>query len=114
MFTQIADFIGPETQAELVAAFGSSILLPQPDEVGVEDIESVNGLVTGQHVWYKLWLFGIVVDNDVTLQRSCGDLWRPDGKIANGYYVPDDEDSELSLIDIDHPPTVDVAWDSRP
>ena len=43
-------------------------------------------MVTGQHYWHALWLFGIILDDD-------GD-----------WYIPDDEDSLLSLVTIDNPP----------
>lgn len=113
MEMQLTDYVGPETTAELIAAFGSNVLVPQPDEVGVEEyISQTVGLVTGYSVWHRLWLFGLVEDKDVVAQRSCGDLWRPAGRIANGYYIPDDEDSELTLTTIDNPPS--GAWDARP
>ena len=51
-------------------------------------------MVTGQHHWHALWLFGIILDDD-------GD-----------WYIPDDEDSLLSLVTIDNPPQ--GAWDARP
>lgn len=109
--TQLADFVGPETVKEMIRAFGSDVVIPQPVEDGVEDISSPVGLVTGEHIWDMLWRFGIVVDNDVQRQRSCGDLWRPDGRIANGYYIPDDEDTEYPCYSIDSPPPK-VAWDA--
>lgn len=51
-------------------------------------------MVTGAHYWHAMWLFGIILDDD-------GD-----------WYIPDDEDSLLSLVTIDNPPQ--GAWDARP
>ena len=109
MQTTFADVIGPEMAADIIAAFGSDALLPSPIEDGVMDISSPVGLVTGEHVWYRLWLFGLVESSDVVRQRSCGDLWRPDGRIANGYYIPDDDDT---MVSIDNPPQ--GVHDARP
>ena len=115
MMTTLADFVGPEFRQDMLRSFGTDMLLPSPDEVGDWDKDySPNGLTTGEYLWDTLWRFGLVEDKDVVSQRSCGDLWRPDGRIANGYYIPDDEDSEVSLVSIDSPPVVDTAWDARP
>ncbi len=111
MMSPVADYIGPETTADLVAAFGSSVLLPsvpERDPTESKREREENGMVTGEHLWRRLWLFGLIEDTDVVSQRSCGDLWRPEGRIANGYYIPDDEDTEVS---IDNPPN--GVWDAR-
>lgn len=108
MMMQITDYVGPETTAELIAAFGTDILRPSVPERDTMDINN-DGMVTGYHIWHRLWLFGLIEDEDVVKQRSCGDLWRPDGRVANGYYIPDDDDTEIS---IDNPPQ--GVYDARP
>lgn len=103
----LADVIGPETRQDMIRAFGSDVFIPQPLEEGTVDIKDT--LVTGSHVWYKLWLFGLIEDQDVVSTHGCGDLWRPYGRIANGYYIPDDIDTNVS---IDNPP--EGVYGARP
>ncbi len=76
----------------------------------MEYVSEPAGLVTGEHIWKELWLFGLIEDDAVT---DLGCLWQPDGHIENGYYLPDDHDTEYQCIDIDHPPS-EGAWDARP
>ena len=71
---------------------------------------NANDLVTGEHVWHELWLFGLIEDDAVT---DLGCLWQPEGHIENGYYFPDDLDTEYPIIDIDNPP-MQGAWDAIP
>jgi hypothetical protein len=108
MMTQFADAIGPEMLKELQATFGSDVVIPPHSD----EVRECGGYTTGEYLWDTLWRFGIVVDNDVASQRSCGDLWRPDGRIANGYYVPDDEDTSIEVYSIDNPPPK-VDWSAK-
>lgn len=108
----LSEYITHEERAMLTAALGTEVLLPsvpERDMMGKEEYDIYSTLVTGTHVWHKLWLFGLIEDQDVVKQRSCGDLWRPYGRIANGYYVPDDEDTEISIF---NPP--EGVHDARP
>jgi hypothetical protein len=66
-----------------------------------DEVERMVGFTTGEHLWDAMWRFGLVEDKDVVQQRNCGNLWRPDGRIANGYYVPDDDDTEVSLVTLE-------------
>jgi hypothetical protein len=54
-----------------------------------------------ERIWYSLWLYGIVIDDDSNL-ASLGNYWNPDGDLTvkPSYYVPDDE---LSTITLDGP-----------
>ena len=58
-------------------------------------------LSSAERVWEEIELFCIIVDNDVT---NLGCLWQPKGRIANGYYVPDEHDTTYRTITIDTPP----------
>ena len=57
-----------------------------------------------ERVWHSLWLFGIVIDDDLNL-ASLGNYWNPEGDYAikPGYYVPNDEDTMVSLVNLDGP-----------
>jgi len=111
----LRDSLSPEQLAELAQSFGLD-LEPSDYVAGafIEDewLDKRMGYTTGSHLWDRAWRFGIVVDNDVLPQL--GDLWRPNGRLTSGYYVPCDYDTDVSVIDIDHPPLVDAAWDARP
>jgi hypothetical protein len=74
-------------------------MLPIPDEIGEWD-----SLVTGEHLWHALWLFGLIEDQAVT---RLGNLWMPDGRIENDYYIPDDEDTSIEVT-LFNPPKVDA------
>lgn len=67
----------------------------------------MSSLITNQtRIWHELWLFGIVVDDDLELESLKGfyvDPNWPDERRA-GYYVPDDK---LSTIVLDGPSRVD-------
>jgi len=111
----IADSLGPEFLQELL----DNNLLPSPDEVGMMDINDdiidefihqAVGLVTAEHLWDALWRFGIILDDDAAKVINLGSFWRPEGTLDTRYYVPDDDDTEIS---IDHPPSEDVAWDAK-
>jgi len=112
----IADSLGPQFLREL----SDANLLPSPVEDGVTDIEYISeadeyinqtvGLTTGEHLWDALWRFGIILDDDAAKVVNLGSFWRPERTLDSRYYVPDDEDTEIS---IDHPPKVDVAWDAK-
>ena len=103
----IADCLGPQFLKEL----SDADIIPSPLEEGMMDINtSPNGLVTGQHVWDALWRFGIILDDDAAKVVNLGSFWRPEGTLDTRYYVPDDDDTPIS---IDHPPSVDVAWDAK-
>ncbi len=75
-----------------------------------QQTESVCGYTTGQHSWYECWLFGIIVDDTV---GQLGGYWQPDGRIANGYYFPSEEDIEIEITCFS-PPVQDAAYDARP
>ena len=68
----------------------------------------------GLQPWHKVWLFGLILEEDTAKVYRLGNYWRPEGTVANDYYIPDDYDTEYRTIDLDHPPTEDVAWDARP
>ncbi len=108
MMATLADYVGPEFKADLIRAFGSDVFIPNPvEDGGWEDTEDTDyiashfGWTTGQYLWYTAWLFGLVLDADVQAQRSCGDLWRPNGRIESAYYIPDDYDTPLELCSMD-------------
>jgi hypothetical protein len=110
--TTVQDSLSPEILAELAQSFGlelqASDYITDGDLI-YDEIERMVGLTSGEYLWDAMWRFGIVVDDDVARQRSCGDLWRPDGHIASGYYVPDDYDTEVSLITLDDSVAVEEA-----
>ena len=102
--TMIQDSLSPEILAEIAQSFGLDYSPLDYLTVGsfIEDeVERMVGFTTGEHLWDTMWRFGLVEDKDVVQQRSCGNLWRPDGRIANGYYVPDDDDTEVSLVTLE-------------
>ena len=110
----IADSLAPE----VLEMLGSQFLeeLDEWDAVNVvdwygSDIEDVCGYRTGASLWHSLWLFGIVLEDNVF--SSLGNCWQPDGVVANGYYIPDDFDTSIPLVSIDQPPMVAVAWDAK-
>ena len=74
------------------------------------DTEYLCGFTTGEHLWRDAWLYGIIVDDGV---RSLGGYWKPEGRIANGYYFPDPEDVSIEVT-VFNPPTVNLAYDARP
>jgi hypothetical protein len=83
----------------------------------IEDewLEALMGFITSSHLWDAMWRFGIVLDDDAAKVVRLGSYWRPDGGLLDTrYYVPDDYDTTVSCIDIDHPPMEDAAWDARP
>lgn len=109
MFSTIADVVGPETIKDLISLYPSVCetdttddMMTYPDEVWEWILQTI-GLVTGAHQWDVLWRFGLVLDSDTAAQRNCGDLWRPHGRIESSWYIPDDEDTPIS---IDNPPKV--------
>lgn len=80
----IGDFIGPETLEALS-------LLAAEEDGHVEFCSTQQAeyimchSMTQYGAWHRLWLFGIIVDDDMD------------------YYVPDDYDTEVSLLDLDPP-----------
>jgi hypothetical protein len=111
----IADSLGPQFLKEL----SDANLLPSVSEGDMTDIEDdifddyirqTVGLTTGEHLWDALWRFGIILDDDAAKVVNLGSFWRPERTLDTRYYVPDDLDTEIS---IDHPPSVDVAWDAK-
>ena len=107
MMTTLADYVGPEFRMDMLRAFGSDVFIPSSPERadGYDDdvtyIDAIIGCVTGQYLWHKAWLYGLVLDADVQSQRGCGDLWRPNGRIETAYYVPDDYDTPLELCSME-------------
>lgn len=105
--TTIADVVGPKFIKDLISLYPSVCETDTKDDIEQETIDDwithFVGLVTGEHQWDVLWRFGLVLDDDTAAQRSCGDLWRPNGRIESSWYVPDDEDTPIS---IDNPPKV--------
>lgn len=70
-------------------------------------------------LWDAIELFGMILDHDCPGRDLVG-YYRPEhdpskaGMEFDGtWYFPSDEDIVLELIDIDHPPKVDVAYDSK-
>ena len=62
-------------------------------------------MITNQErIWKQLWLFGIVIDDDQNL-ASLGSYWNPEGmlNVKPSYYVPNDEDTIVSLVCLDGP-----------
>ena len=45
-------------------------------------IDQTVGMVTGEAQWHEIWLFGIVVDDDLN------------------YYVPNDYDTEIPIVPV--------------
>jgi len=82
MMTTLADYVGPEFRMDMIRAFGSDAVIPASPEGAAG------------------------YDADDEAQRSCGDLWRPNGHIESAYYIPDDYDTPLELCSIDEPPTI--------
>lgn len=62
-----------------------------------------------ERIWKELWLFGIVIDDDQNL-ASLGSYWNPEGSVnlKPSYYVPDDEDTIVSLVNLDGPNRFDA------
>lgn len=50
-----------------------------------DEITHMMGSHQSEMLWQQIWLFGIIVDDDLD------------------YYVPDDEDTTVSLITLDGP-----------
>lgn len=110
--TTIADALAPSELAELEQAFRLELAELETPTVSIDDeCEALMGFVTSEYLWYSAWLFGVIVDDDVT---NLGCLWQPDGVIAFGYYVPDDYDTTFQVVTIDQPPTEAEAWDAKP
>ena len=116
------DMLDPTQLAELYKAFKAEALdfanagFGRSEANLLEEIEWLVGFTTGEHLWDAMWRFGIVVDNDTALvTESLAGYWNPEGslRVRADYYVPNDYDTEVSLIDLDHPPMEDVAWDSK-
>jgi len=76
----LGDFIGPETLAQL------GLLETEEQDTEFCSIEQAEFIMhhsmTQYGAWHRLWLFGIIVDDDMD------------------YYVPDDYDTDVSLIDL--------------
>lgn len=66
--------------------------------------ESETPMTEQERVWHSLWLYGIVIDDDQNL-ASLGRYWNPeqDMTLKPAYYVPDDEDTIVSLVNLDGP-----------
>lgn len=87
----IADSLSPSEIASLEQAFRLEIAEHQAQDLRPEfgmhrEIETLMGFVTGEYLWYSAWLYGIVVDDDLS------------------YYVPSDHLVEVTYIDLDSPP----------
>lgn len=89
----IADSLSPLEIAELEQAFRLEIAEMAHDGYAVmtltDEIETLMGFVTGEYLWYSAWLFGIVVDDDLS------------------YYVPSDHLVEVVLTGLDNPPPLE-------
>lgn len=89
--TSIADSLAPDVLAELGREFRLSLndVIAQVSTFGTLDlddhIEDMMGMVTSEHLWHKMWLFGIVLEED-------GD-----------WYVPSDHLVEVELIELNGP-----------
>lgn len=55
------------------------------------------------HIWHELWLFGIVIDDDLHLEPLTGFYVDQDQPGRAAYYVPDDYDTTVSLVCLDGP-----------
>jgi len=84
----VQDSLSPEILAQIAQSFGLDLTEEDymtgeflPDEW----LQQAVGLVTGEHLWHTMWLFGIVLDDD-------GD-----------YYVPSDHLIEVELIELNGP-----------
>ncbi len=103
----IADSLSPRELADLAQSFGLETTIDDyiPQEfISDEWLESRMGMVTSDHLWDAMWRFGIVLDDDCAKVHTLGSLWRPDGKLETGYYVPTDYDVEIPLVSLDNPP----------
>ena len=71
-------------------------------------------LSEAERIWEMLWLYGIIIDDDLKTERLAG-YWNPEGSLISraDYYVPDDEDTEYPIISLDQPPMEAVAWDAK-
>ena len=65
-----------------------------------------------ESLWDSIEMFGLVL-MDKNLESLKG-FWidQETGDSRSDYWIPDGEESEIPTID--HPPSVDVAWDARP
>lgn len=86
----VQDSLSPEALAEIAQSFGLDL---QPSDYVTEEefiteewLQAKLGMVTSSHLWDAMWLFGIVVDDDLS------------------YYVPDDFDTTVSIIDLEASP----------
>lgn len=101
----IQDSLSPEQLALVADQFGLD--LTESDYVDgafVEDewLEQKMGYVSSQYLWHSAWLYGIVVDNDAPFTDLYG-FYHPEDDRPRGYYVPDDFDTEVSILSIDTP-----------
>jgi hypothetical protein len=113
----IADALSPATLDEIEQAFRLEVQrhISEADMDFEDEIESLMGFVTSSHLWDAMWRFGIILDDDAAKVSSLGNYWRDeDGRLDTRYYVPDDFDTQIPLVSVDCPPTVDVAWDAKP
>lgn len=89
--SSIADSLAPEVLEQLGREFRLSLndVIAEAHSFGMFDIddhiEDMMGMVTGEHLWHAMWLFGIVVDDDMS------------------YYVPSDHLVEVELIELNGP-----------
>ena len=89
--TSIADSLAPEVLEQLGSTFRLELeaLVAQASSFGTlsndDHIEDMMGMVTGEHLWHTMWLFGIVLEED-------GD-----------WYVPSDHLVEMELIELNGP-----------
>jgi hypothetical protein len=93
--SSIADSLAPEVLEQLGSAFRLELedMMAQVRSFGTVDIddwiEDHLGMVTSEHLWHSMWLFGIVLDED------------------GGYYVPSDHLVEMELIELSGPNRAD-------
>ena len=83
--TTIADCLAPEVLEQLGVSFREGLdefIAPTRGWDCSEYIEQTVGLTTGEHLWHTLWLFGIVVDDDLS------------------YYIPSDHLEEVDIIQL--------------
>lgn len=88
MMTMMQDSLSPEILAQIAQSFGLDLTEDDytPSEFLTDDwLDKTVGLVTGEHLWHTMWLFGIVIDDDMS------------------YYVPSDHLVEVELIELNGP-----------
>ena len=100
----IADSLSPLELADIAQSFGLDM---EPEDyidgefLTDEYLERHHGMVTGQHLWLTAWRFGIVVDNDCPMQGLFGFYKNPDDPWDGSYYIPDDHDTTIQLIELE-------------